>query len=58
MLKKTSIELPEEVWRAAKQRALDDGVDFRLVVISSLEAYLGLKRDAKRQPRKEAKHAR
>jgi hypothetical protein len=33
---KTTIELPEPIWRAAKQRALDDGRDMRTVVIEAL----------------------
>jgi len=37
---KTTIELPESVWRAAKQRALDDGLDLRAVVIAALERFL------------------
>lgn len=37
---KTTIELPEKLWRAAKVRALDDRIDFRSVVIAALEEYL------------------
>jgi len=37
---KTTIELPEPVWRAAKIRALDDHSDLRRVVIAALQAYL------------------
>ena len=43
---KTTIELPEPVWRAAKQRALDEGRDMRSIVIASLERFL-----AKQLPR-------
>jgi hypothetical protein len=39
---KTTIELPENVWRAAKIRALDDHSDLRRVVIAALLAYLGV----------------
>lgn len=38
---KTTIDLPAELWRAAKIRALDDRRDFREVVIAALEAFLG-----------------
>ncbi len=38
---KTTIELPEDLWRAAKILALDERSDFRRVVIAALEAYLG-----------------
>ena len=37
---KTTIELPENVWRAAKIRALDDYTDLRTVVVAALMAYL------------------
>ena len=37
---KTTIELPEELWRAAKIRALDKPGGFRRVVIAALEDYL------------------
>jgi hypothetical protein len=37
---KTTIELPEDVWRAAKIRALDEYSDLRSVVTAALTAYL------------------
>ena len=37
---KTTVELPEDVWRAAKIRALDERTDFRSLVIAALRAYL------------------
>ena len=37
---KTTIELPAELWRRARIRALDERVDFRRIVIAALEAYL------------------
>ncbi|MEI6667071.1 MAG: hypothetical protein WCP29_02865 [Acidobacteriota bacterium] len=37
---KTTIELPEAVWRAAKIRAVEDYTDLRTVVIAALGAYL------------------
>ncbi len=38
---KTSLELPEKLWREAKIRALDDHSNFKNVVVAALEAYLG-----------------
>jgi len=40
---KTTIDLPQAVWRAAKIRAMDEGTDLRTVVIKALEAYLKAK---------------
>ena len=39
---KTTVDLPEEVWRAAKIRAMDDRSDLRTVIIAALRSYLGL----------------
>ena len=39
---KTTVELPGDLWRAAKIRAMDDRVDLRTVFIRALEAYLGV----------------
>ncbi len=44
---KTTIDLPESLWRAAKIRAMDERTDLRRVVIAALEGYL------KTKPRKE-----
>ena len=41
---KTTVELPEELWRAAKIRAMDDRVDLRTVFIRALEDFLGVPR--------------
>ena len=38
---KTTVDLPAEVWRAAKIRAMDDQTDLRSVVIAALTEYLG-----------------
>jgi hypothetical protein len=43
---KTTVELPQELWRAAKIRAIDDRTDLRAVLIAALGAYLQLPRDA------------
>jgi len=45
---KTTVDLPEAVWRAAKIRAMDERKDLRSVIIAALEAYL------KAKPRKGA----
>jgi hypothetical protein len=37
---KTTVELPEPLWQAAKIRAVQDRSDLRGVVIAALEAYL------------------
>jgi hypothetical protein len=37
---KTTVELPGELWRAAKIRAMDERADLRSVLIRALEDYL------------------
>ena len=37
---KTTVDLPESLWRAAKIRAMDERTDLRQVVIAALEAHL------------------
>jgi hypothetical protein len=37
---KTTVDLPRDIWRAAKIRALDEGKDLRAVIIEALAAYL------------------
>jgi len=37
---KTSIEIPEDVWRAAKIRAMDEKKNFQDVVAEALRDYL------------------
>ena len=44
---KTTVELPGELWRAAKIRAMDERADLRTVLIRALEKYL---RDDPPQP--------
>jgi len=39
---KTTVDLPEDIWRAAKIRAMDDRSDLRSVIIAALRAYLGV----------------
>ena len=38
---KTTVELPGELWRAAKIRAMDERSDLRTVLIRALQEYLG-----------------
>jgi hypothetical protein len=38
---KTTIDLPEQLWRAAKVRAIDERTDLRGIVIAALKLYLG-----------------
>jgi hypothetical protein len=37
---RTTVDLPESLWRAAKIRAMDDHSDLRTVIVAALEAYL------------------
>jgi hypothetical protein len=48
---KTTISLPEPLWRAAKIRAMDDRTDLRTVLTEALERYLGQEASAQ-GPRK------
>jgi hypothetical protein len=53
---KTTVELPGELWRSAKIRAMDERVDLRTVFIRALEEYLGVGPSAiTRRGRKETK---
>jgi len=45
-LVKTTVELPRDLWRAAKLRAMDEGTDLRTVIIAALQALL--KKDGRR----------
>jgi hypothetical protein len=46
-LVKTTVELPQELWRASKIRAMDEQTDLRSVVIAALRAYLHVPADAR-----------
>ena len=37
---KTTMILPKDLWKRAKIRAMDDGIDLSGVVIAALEIYL------------------
>jgi hypothetical protein len=39
---KTTVELPADVWRAAKIRAMDDYSDLRSVIVEALRTHLRL----------------
>jgi hypothetical protein len=41
---KTTVDLPEALWRAAKILAMDEKRDLRSVIIAALEDYLKTKR--------------
>ena len=43
---KTTVDLPQELWRAAKIRAMDEQTDLRSIVIAALRAYLEMPADA------------
>jgi hypothetical protein len=37
---RTTLNLPAEIWRRVKHRAVDDRTDLKSVVIAALDAYL------------------
>jgi len=44
---KTTVDLPQDLWRAAKIRAMDEHSDLRSVIIAALRAYLDLREDVR-----------
>ncbi len=42
-LVKTTVDLPQDLWRAAKIRAMDERKDLRSVIIEALEGHLTVK---------------
>lgn len=42
---KTTVDLPQDLWRAAKIRAMDEHSDLRSVIIAALRSYLDLRED-------------
>jgi hypothetical protein len=40
---KTTIELPHDLWRAVKVRAMDEGSDLRGIIVLALQRYLSRK---------------
>lgn len=49
---KTSLWLPEELWKRAKVRAVEGRVDLRDVIIAALETYLGRTKGERMQRRR------
>jgi hypothetical protein len=47
-VKKTTLYLPEPVWRQAKIRAMDEGTSLQAMALAALQAYL-------KTPKKESK---
>ncbi len=47
-LMKTSVWLPESLWKRAKIRAVEERADLRDVIIAALELYLKAKKGAER----------
>jgi hypothetical protein len=39
-IKRTSLDLPLALWKSVKVQAIEEGTDFRSLVIRALEAYL------------------
>lgn len=39
---RTTLELPEALWKAAKHRATEDRTDLRTVMMTALTRYLGI----------------
>jgi metal-responsive CopG/Arc/MetJ family transcriptional regulator len=37
---KTSVEIPDDLWKAAKHFAIEQGIDLRDVIVKALEEYL------------------
>jgi hypothetical protein len=44
---RTTVELPPDLWRAAKVRAMDERTDLRAIIIAGLKLYLGRKEGAR-----------
>ena len=37
---KTSVDIPDDIWKAAKHRAIEEGMDLKDVIVRALEEYL------------------
>lgn len=48
---RTMVDLPEDLWKAAKTRAMDEHTTLRMVIIAALEAYLRTPKPKKRAGR-------
>jgi hypothetical protein len=45
---KTTVDLPQDLWRAAKIRAMDEHSDLRSVIIAALRVYLDFREDLRK----------
>jgi hypothetical protein len=45
---KTTVLLPERLWKRAKVRAMDERTDLRQVIIAALDAYLKSRKETSR----------
>ena len=45
---KTTVDLPQDLWRATKIRAMDEQSDLRSVIIAALRVYLDSREDARK----------
>ncbi|TKB68561.1 MAG: CopG family transcriptional regulator [Nitrospira sp.] len=45
---KTTVELPHDLWRTVKVRAMDEGTDLRGIIVLALQQYLA-KKGARRE---------
>lgn len=45
---KTTVDLPQDLWRAAKIRAMDEHSDLRSVIIAALRVYLDFREDVRK----------
>ena len=45
---KTTVDLPQDLWRATKIRAMDEHSDLRSVIIAALRVYLESRDDGRK----------
>ena len=45
---KTTVDLPQDLWRAAKIKAMDEHSDLRSVIIAALREYLDVREDVRK----------
>jgi hypothetical protein len=56
--KRTSLDLPVEVWQEAKIQAIKEGIDFKTLVCRALREYVDRAPERERQAKKGGRHAR
>jgi hypothetical protein len=44
---KTTVQLPEALWEAAKMRAITERTDLRSIIVTALESHLRVKSERK-----------